>query len=51
MMLRHSAVGEGTAEVAIGRMIKPPTQLVWVVAPPSHPYERGGGMRRLIFVA
>jgi len=36
---------------AIGGMTKPPAQLARVVAPPSHPYERGGGMRRLIFVA
>jgi len=51
MMLQHSAVGEGTAEVAIGGMTKPPAQLARVVAPPSHPYERGGGMRWLVFVA
>src|SRR6188768_1463919 len=43
------AVGKGRGGVAIGGMTKPPAQLARVVAPPSHPYERGGGVRRLIF--
>jgi len=51
MILQQSAVGEGTAEVAIGGMTKPPAQTARVVAPLSHPYERGGEMRRLVLVA
>ena len=47
----HSAVGEGTAEVVKIDDTKPPARLVWVVAPPSHPYERERDIRWLFFVA
>jgi len=46
----HSAVGEGTAEVAKMDDTKPPARLARVVAP-SHPYDRGGDLWRLFFVA
>jgi len=34
----------------LGSGFKPPAQLARVVAPASHPYEKGGGTRRLVFV-
>ena len=46
-----TAVGEGTAEVGGAVNEKPPARLVRMVAPLSHPYERGGSMQRLFFVA
>jgi len=27
-----------------------PAQLAWVVVPASHPYEKGGGTQRLVFI-
>jgi len=33
-----------------GGVLQPPAQLARVVAPASHPYEKGGGMGRLVFV-
>jgi len=36
--------------VSMGWKEKPRAQLARVVAPPSHPCERGGGTRRLAFV-
>jgi len=45
----HSTAGERTVEVVVIGDRKPPAQLARVVAPPSHLYERRGGLRRLFF--